>query len=724
MLFVGVGGLYKSYTQDQAVAEAAWGAVVFVSFVVLLRRAWLWLFGPILFYDLVRLARRNRYFLIRVLYLGVVSVLLLWQYQDTIASIPSRLWLPRSMGTPGALVVLPLTMHDQAMFAEQFFNKFMVFEFAIVMLLMPVYTAGAIAEEKDRKTLEFLLATDLGNREIILSKFLSRLANLAMIVMIGFPIVSVLQFLGGVDPDLLLASFAALVLTMASLAGLSIFFSVRSRKPRDAILLTYLVMAGYVGLGILGEAVVSSPSIATSPVAVECRAIADAYNAGNVPVVLYKLQESVNTSVASVAFNPSGNVIAVNVGRQIRLWSVNGAPLGTVAGITPGAALSSIVPKFLRDYAIFHALLILATLGWAVYRVQRVVLGHVSGVPKREPPAKRDYLRPAVSDLPMIWKELFIEPLFRLRRLGQVIIWLLIVLSFIPAIWYILQDFDPVHRSPYWRQAQTEVLGQHLNAWVRIVGTAVASLLLLGVAVRASTAVGGERDRDTLDALLVSPLQSNDILLGKWLGSVMSVRWGWLWLGAIWAVALVTGGMHHATIMLSMVTWLVFASVLAGLGLWFSTACKTTLRATMYTLAITGFLGAGQWALWMCCLPFSPAGMRFLGSSGYFYYSSFDGPLALLQVGFSVLSPPTVLYQLSATQYEMKDSYWEFQTITTYFGLFMWVMAGVCIWSVTRRRFRKMTARMPYHRPEPALGEHRWKDPWNYSDVAERAEQA
>ena len=35
-----------------------------------------------------------------------------------------------------------------------------------------------IAEEKDRGTLEFLLATDLRNSEIVLSKFVARLGNL------------------------------------------------------------------------------------------------------------------------------------------------------------------------------------------------------------------------------------------------------------------------------------------------------------------------------------------------------------------------------------------------------------------------------------------------------------------------------------------------------------------------------------------------------------------
>ena len=48
----------------------------------------------------------------------------------------------------------------------------------VILLLTPAYTAGAVAEEKERRTLEFILATDLRNREIILGKVLSRLLNL------------------------------------------------------------------------------------------------------------------------------------------------------------------------------------------------------------------------------------------------------------------------------------------------------------------------------------------------------------------------------------------------------------------------------------------------------------------------------------------------------------------------------------------------------------------
>src|SRR5258708_2590795 len=44
-----------------------WGLIV-VAALVLLRRGWLQLFGRVLFYDMVRAARRSRYFFLRWLY--------------------------------------------------------------------------------------------------------------------------------------------------------------------------------------------------------------------------------------------------------------------------------------------------------------------------------------------------------------------------------------------------------------------------------------------------------------------------------------------------------------------------------------------------------------------------------------------------------------------------------------------------------------------------------
>jgi len=188
------------------------------------------LFGPVLYYDLVRSARRLRFVLVRTLYALLVAFVLCWLF---FILVMERGWR--------------MPHERMSEFATTFFYTFLVIQYATVKLLTPAYTAGAIAEEKERKTLEFILATDLRNREIILGKVVSRLLNLSLLLLAGVPILAFLQLLGGVDFTLALAAFAATALTMYSLAGLSILNSVLCRRARDAIVLTYLMSAWPAG---------------------------------------------------------------------------------------------------------------------------------------------------------------------------------------------------------------------------------------------------------------------------------------------------------------------------------------------------------------------------------------------------------------------------------------------------------------------------------------------
>src|SRR5439155_6335775 len=110
-------------------------------------------------------------------------------------------------------------------------------------------------------------------------------------------------------------------------------------------------------------------------------------------------------------------------------------------------------------------------------------------------------------------------------------------------------------------------LAGDINMWVRFVGTTVACLMLLGVAARAAGSVSGERDRQTLDGLLTSPLEVRAILGAKWLGNVLSMRWGWAWLGVIYAIGALTGGLDFAALSLLLVAWFVYAGVVSAIGL-------------------------------------------------------------------------------------------------------------------------------------------------------------
>jgi hypothetical protein len=137
--------------------------------------------------------------------------------------------------------------------------------------------------------------------------------------------------------------------------------------------------------------------------------------------------------------------------------------------------------------------------------------------------------------------------------------------------------------------------------------------------------------------------------------------------------------------MLAFVAWLVYASCLAGVGLWFSISCSTTLRATLYTLVAFLLASVGHWAIWLCLV--------------------FVSPFSVLQTMVGLprsLTPPAVLYMLSAGRSEVAYSNdWELHACLSGFGLFLWALAACILWSMARKRFRMLTSRMPYRRPEP-----------------------
>src|SRR5262249_51680333 len=149
-------------------------------------------------------------------------------------------------------------------------------------------------------------------------------------------------------------------------------------------------------------------------------------------------------------------------------------------------------------------------------------------------------VRPRVGRLPMIWKEVFVESGLRLNWIG----WLLFGALFFLSFYLFVGDsrfFDELLGQPgrygNWLGIDRWIglarllnpgsmvgnrwmhLSLFFSPWVRTAGTIVACLMLVGVAVRASSSVSGERDRGTLEGLLTSPLDSHDILFAKWLGS-------------------------------------------------------------------------------------------------------------------------------------------------------------------------------------------------------------
>jgi hypothetical protein len=473
------------------------------------------------------------------------------------------------------------------------------------------------------------------------------MAHMSLFILAGLPVLSAMQFVGGFPPLALLLGYAGTGVTMVGLACLSVFASVVCRRTRDALLFAYLLILAYLAVSFFAlfltrqyAPLMSFPSTDswTSPLTLDD--VLSGVQAGNPLIVMQRL-------------SPRGNL---NLGAM---------------------------PAALGSYSLFHGLLAGASLLAAVALLRR------SGLKEPRAPrlaARWSRMRPPVGARPVMWKEIWLERLVRRRRLVGGALLVLVLLSFFPAVTLLAKYYDDVatSRSTLSRWGYYDPwdqLGREINVWLRIVGTLVALLGLAGVGVRAATSVRGEHDRDTMTSLLTSPLSSEEILFAKWLGSVLSVRWCALWLGAIWCVGVGLNGLSPVAVPLLVIAYVVYAAHIASLGLWFSVVCRTTLRAILATLLTALLLCAGHWLPWLCFLP---------------CLHRPEKPIELLAQLQGALTPPVVLagyFPMRAEELARDSSEPMYHPLWLMFlgasgvacwGLFAWV-----VWFKTNERFKK-----------------------------------
>ena len=118
--------------------------------------------GPLFWYELQRLPRR-RLHLWRVLYAGALLLGLVVVYLRTFPGLPPL----EALANPGEL-----DRAGNAAFAETFLMAFLAVQQIAVIVLTPLYAAGSIADEKERRTFDFLLSSPLPHYQILLGKLL------------------------------------------------------------------------------------------------------------------------------------------------------------------------------------------------------------------------------------------------------------------------------------------------------------------------------------------------------------------------------------------------------------------------------------------------------------------------------------------------------------------------------------------------------------------------
>ncbi len=599
------------------------------------------LFGPVLWYDMVRSSRRTSIVLLRSLYPLILFSVLAATYGEI---------LGRNFFASEVLDAIVLARISYA-----FYITFLLIQWVAVFVLTPIYVGSAIADEKDRRTLEYIFTTDLRNREIVLGKLMSRLAVLMLILLAGLPLLSIMQLLGGVSPDLLWSGFAATALTMLSLSGISMYWSVHCRNSREAILLTFLTIVLYFAIYFV--VLVPSWIIFGQPVRF-----------------------------------PSLDSFDWEAALGLGAWGLaSGNPfhaiydLANAAGTAGGRGYGGVLIVWLVRYAVFHGLSFVLFISLAILQVRSAYVRQAYGAARRTKsltvsPASR--WRLAIGNWPMIWKELLTDGGILHGAAAKVMSRLLAlsILAITGAVFVLRLRLDSVSANVltalfFGLLLNAVLVTMFMRGWARIgliacftviVGASLCAFSLANpcfvwwspsshpfdfvdvlprlilpwyvaliwfvTCIQAAYSINVEREKQTLDVLLATPLTEKEILAGKWIGSMCYARWLIAILLTIWFLEVCAGLLHPLGFLASVAAFTIYLALFSSIGLFCGTLVRSSLGAGMLAGLVCLFL---MGAHLFVTVPFMMALPYLSGPSGDYIITAFLTTTPTVVMGFA-----------------------------------------------------------------------------------------
>jgi ABC-type transport system involved in multi-copper enzyme maturation permease subunit len=151
--------------------------------------------------------------------------------------------------------------------SRDIFHQMSYLQLGLVALLAPIFTAGAITQEKDSQTYDILLATPLTNGQIVLGSLMSRLFFVLALLISGIPIFSVTQIFGGVAIPSIALSFGIAASTACVTGALAMAIATFKVGTRRTIFSFYLFIVIYLVGGFLLDKVPSLHPALYDPVA-------------------------------------------------------------------------------------------------------------------------------------------------------------------------------------------------------------------------------------------------------------------------------------------------------------------------------------------------------------------------------------------------------------------------------------------------------------------------
>jgi ABC-2 type transport system permease protein len=131
--------------------------------------------------------------------------------------------------------------------SREMFMVLSVLQLALILFITPGLTAGVISSERERQTLNIMLTTSQSSTSIIVSKLISSISFLLLLIIASLPLYSIVFLFGGISPGQLLMMIGFYTFTIITFGSLGVLFSTLIRKTIVSMVTTYgvtLFLAG------------------------------------------------------------------------------------------------------------------------------------------------------------------------------------------------------------------------------------------------------------------------------------------------------------------------------------------------------------------------------------------------------------------------------------------------------------------------------------------------
>jgi ABC-type transport system involved in multi-copper enzyme maturation permease subunit len=131
---------------------------------------------------------------------------------------------------------------DLAWFGAAAFQILAPLELAVAMPFAALLVASAVSLEKDRKTLDLLLLTNLSNSELVLGKLLAGMLSVVVVVIAALPLLMIIALLGGVSTGQIVRVQAVTLVSALAAGSLGSTIALWREKTFQSLAMTLLVI--------------------------------------------------------------------------------------------------------------------------------------------------------------------------------------------------------------------------------------------------------------------------------------------------------------------------------------------------------------------------------------------------------------------------------------------------------------------------------------------------